>query len=314
MMVRERRSNQPTCSAGPCAWRRGLQTTPSPPANGVVFSCSRRGRTLARVLLAALGMIPALPPGSWAEQATSDEALALAQKVQNPIAAMISVPFQNSVNFGFGPRHGTQDILNIQPVVPFKIGDGWNVITRTVLPLIWQPSMQPARSVPFGTGPTQFSAFFSPNAAIGGWSLGFGPVVQLPTASDPTLGSNVWGGGLTGVAVRTQGRWVYGALVNNIWSFGGSAAGARRYNNFLLQPFVNYNFPGGWFVGTAPMVTANWLASADKAWTLPVGGQLGRLTTIGKQPINLSLGAYYNALRPQFGSTWQFRTQVVFLF
>jgi hypothetical protein len=91
--------------------------------------------------------------------------------------------------------------------------------------------------------------------------------------------------------------------------------GGTKYNMFLTQPFVNYNFGGGWYGGTSPVITANWLTSGDKAWTLPVGGQVGRVIKIGgKLPVNLSLGSYYNALRPQFGSTWQLRTQITFIF
>jgi hypothetical protein len=182
--------------------------------------------------------------------------------------------------------------------------------------LVWQPSFQPAQTVPFGTGPTTFSAFLSPRTPTNGWLWGIGPVVQIPTSSDKSLGSNVWGGGPTGVLVYMKGPWVAGVLANNVWSFGGTPGlGGTRYNTFLTQPFVNYNFGEGWYVGTAPIITANWLKSGDKAWTLPLGAQVGRVVKIGgKLPVNLLVGAYYNALRPQFGSTSQLRTQVTLIF
>jgi hypothetical protein len=249
-----------------------------------------------------------------AEGDAGPDATDLAKKIQNPIADLISLPFQSNTNFNYGPNRGTQEILNIQPVVPFHLTDDWNVITRTIIPLIWQPSLQPAQTVPFGTGPIQFSAFFSPKNLINGWVLGAGPIVQLPTASNASLGSNVWGGGPTAVAVRTDGPWVYGGLINNVWSFGGTPLPGTRYSNFLVQPFLNYNFGGGWYVGTSPVITANWLVSGDKAWTLPVGAQVGRVIKLGKLPVNLLLGAYYNALRPQYGSTWQVRSQLTFIF
>ena len=251
------------------------------------------------------------------DQATGQSATALAKKLQNPIADLISVPFQNNTNFSYGPNKGTQDILNIQPVIPIQLNADWNLITRTILPLIWQPSLQPAQSVPFGLGPTTFSAFLSPKATVGGWVWGVGPIVQIPTISNKTLGSNVWGAGPAAVAVHTGGGpWVYGALVNNVFSFGGSSGpGGTRYSLFTFNPFLNYNFGGGWFIGTVPIITANWLAAGNKAWTLPVGGQFGRLIKLGgKLPINLLVGAYYNALRPQFGSTWQLRTQIAVIF
>ena len=201
-------------------------------------------------------------------------------------------------------------------MIPIHVNADWNVITRTILPLVWQPSLQPAQTVPFGTGPTTFSAFLSPHDPINGWLWGVGPVIQVPTISNKTLGSPVWGGGPTGVLVYMKGPWVAGALVNNVWSFGGtSGRGGTSYNMFLTQPFVNYNFGGGWYVGTSPIITANWLATGNNAWTLPIGANVGRVVKIGgKLPVNFSLGVYDNALRPQYGSTWQLRTQVTIIF
>jgi len=263
--------------------------------------------SLAVASLARADDIPA--PGQ------EEDATELAKKSQNPIADMVSLPFQSNTNIHVGPHKGTQEILNVQPVFPFHLNENWNVITRTIVPFMWQPSLQPVQTVPFGVGPIQFSAFFSPKVNFDGWVLGAGPIVQLPTASNATLGSNVWGGGPTAVAIKTTGHWVVGVLVNNVFSFGGSSVpGGTRYNNFLTQPILNYNFGGGWYVGTSPIITANWRVSGDKAWTLPVGGHVGRVIRIGKQPINLLLGAYYNTLRPEFGSFWQIRSQLTFLF
>ena len=252
------------------------------------------------------------PPDPGDNQSATE----LAKKLQNPIGDVSSVPFQSNTNFNAGPHKGTQEMINIQPVIPFHINEDWNVITRTVLPLIWQPSLEPAHTVPFGTGPTTFSAFLTPSRPVNGWLWGIGPVMQLPTISDKSLGSNVWGGGPTGVLVYMKGPWVAGVLVNNVWSFGGtSGRGGTRYNTFLAQLFANYNFGGGWYVGSAPIVTANWLTAGDKAWTLPIGAHVGKVVKIGgKLPVNLLLGVYYNALRPEYGSNWQLRTQVTFTF
>jgi hypothetical protein len=246
------------------------------------------------------------------------DATAIAKKLQNPIGDLISVPFQSNTNFGFGPHGGTQEILNIQPVIPFHVGDNWNIITRTILPLVWMPSLQPAQSVPFGTAPITFSAFLSPRNPTNGWLWGVGPVVQIPIASDPVLGSSVWGLGATGVLVYMHGPWVAGVLVNNVWSLGGEPARAGRpstqYNNFLAQPFVNYNLKAGWYVGTSPIITANWLASSGDMWTVPIGANVGRVIKLGKLPVNLSVGAYGNVVHPQFGPNWQLRSQVTFIF
>ena len=246
----------------------------------------------------------------------SDDAGALAEKLQNPIADLISVPFQNNSNFNVGPHNGVQDMLNIQPVIPIHVNDNWKVITRTIVPLTWSPSYQPAASVPpFGVGATSFSAFLSPTEAIDGWTWGAGPIIGLPTITSKYLGSNVWGAGPAVVAVRTAHPWVYGLLVNNVFSLGGtSGRGGTSYSVMTINPFINYNFGGGWFVGTVPIMTASWNTGGGK-WTVPVGMQGGRLIKIaGKLPVNLAIGAYYNALRPSGAGTWQCRTQVAFIF
>ncbi len=254
--------------------------------------------------------------GDQDADSSNEDATALAKKLQNPIGDLYSFPFQSNTNFNSGPHNGTQDILNIQPVIPIHINPNWTVITRTILPLIWQPSFAPAHTVPFGTGPISFSAFLAPSNPSNGWLWGVGPVIQVPTISDKTLGSNVWGGGPTAVVVYMKGPWVAGILANSIWSFGGtSGRGGTSYNSFLTQPFVNYNFGGGWYVGSSPIITASWPALENKAWTVPIGAQAGHVIKIGgKLPVNLSIGSYYNAVRPDFGATWQLRTQITFIF
>lgn len=267
----------------------------------------------APVVRVALG--PDAAPGQAAGDPTNESATDLAKKLQNPVGDLISVPFQNNTNFNVGPNKGTQDNVNIQPVIPIHLNQDWNLITRTILPLVWNPSLQPAQSVPFGLAPTTFSAFLSPKNPVNGWVWGVGPIAQFPTITSKTLGSNVWGLGPALVVVKLAGPIVAGALVNNAFSLGGtSGRGGTRYSLFTFNPFFNYNLGNGWFVGTVPIITANWLSGGEK-WTLPVGAQVGRLIKIGgKLPVNLAVGAYYNALRPQFGSTWQLRTQVAIIF
>jgi len=251
-----------------------------------------------------------------ADDSVNEDATALAKKLQNPIGNLYSIPFQSNTNFHYGPANGTQELLNIQPVIPLHITPDWNIITRTILPVIWQPSLQPAQTVPAGLGPTTFSAFVSPSQPVHGWVWGVGPVVQLPTITSKTLGSNVWGGGPTGVVVYMTGPWVTGLLVNNVWSFGGSSGrGGTKYDNFTMQPFANYNLAHGWYVGTSPLITANWLATGDHAWTLPLGAQAGRVIKIcGKLPVNFQLGAYANVERGPYASSWQLKTQMTIIF
>jgi hypothetical protein len=249
-----------------------------------------------------------------AQPADSDSSSDVAKQLQNPVGNLTSIPFQSNTNFNAGPHGGVQNVLNIQPVVPFHLNADWNIIERAILPLVWSPSLLPAPSTPFGAAPANFSTFFSPAKPVNGLVWGFGPVIQAPTASDPTLGSNVWGAGPTGVLVYMTGPWVIGVLANNIWSFGGTTGpGGTNYSTFLTQPFINYNLPGGWYFGTSPLITANWQANGDK-WTVPLGGNVGRVIKFGKLPVNISVGAYYNVVTPTYGPNWQLRTQVAFVF
>jgi len=175
----------------------------------------------------------------------------LAKAAQNPIANMISLPLQNNINTGIGPDNETQNILNIQPVYPFSLNDDWNVITRTILPVISQPGALTGDGRKNGLGDLNFTAFFSPAAAAAAFTWGIGPTFVLPTASDDALGSDKWSGGIAAVGLAMPGNWVVGSLVSNIWSIGGS--GKNDVNLFTWQYFINYNLPNGWYLTSAPI-------------------------------------------------------------
>ena len=235
----------------------------------------------------------------------------MARAVQNPVASLISVPFQNNTNFNFGPQEKTQNVLNIQPVWPFTLNDDWNLITRTIVPVISQPELVPGQDRENGLGDTVFSAFFSPSKSHKViW--GVGPVFLFPTATDDRLGQDKWGAGASVVALTMPGSWVIGSLLNNIWSTGGS--GDNDVNFFTWQYFVNYNLDDGWYLTSAPIITANWEASSGNKWTVPFGGGFGKVFRIGKQPVNTSLQAYYNVEKPDFGPDWQLRLMLQFMF
>jgi hypothetical protein len=248
-----------------------------------------------------------------AEEPTGRAALAaeLARAVQNPVANLISLPFQNNTNFNYGPFGHVQNILNIQPVVPIGVTPDWNVVTRTILPVISQPAFRAGEDTTFGLGATQFNAFLSP-AKPGAVIWGVGAVAQAPTITDKNLGSTVWGGGPTAVALTMQGPWVIGALANNIWSAGGNAQ--NRYNILTVQPFINYNFGHGTSIGFSPIITANWDAKSGDQWTVPLGLALSQILFLGNQPVSVQLGSYYNVVRPDIGPEWQVRFQLSFLF
>jgi hypothetical protein len=161
-------------------------------------------------------------PNKSDDSPSGEDATALAKKLQNPIGDLYNIPFQSNTNFDVGPNHGTQEILNIQPVIPFHINEDWNIITRTIVPIIWNPSFQPEHTVPQGIGPTTFSAFLSPRNPTDGWLWGVGPVVQIPTVSDPSLGSNIWG---LGPSCHRQNGWP-----DRCWRTHQQCVFARRHD------------------------------------------------------------------------------------
>ena len=241
-------------------------------------------------------------------QSTED----LAKAAQNPIANLISLPFQNNTNTGIGTNDETQNIMNVQPVWPVTLNDEWNLITRTIVPIVSQPDIFTGEGRVNGIGDTTFTAFLSPTDS-GEITWGAGPVFLLPTTTDDVLGSEKWGAGISAVALAMPGKWVIGSLVSNVWSVGGS--GEQDINLFTWQYFVNYNMDNGWYLTTAPIITANWEADSDHRWTVPFGGGVGKLFKIGDQPINAQVSAYNNVITPDdFGAEWQVRAMVQFLF
>lgn len=243
------------------------------------------------------------------EAAQEAQTEALAAEAQNPVSNLISVPFQYNLTPGIGPNEDkTLSLLNIQPVVPFALSPDLTLVTRTILPVLSQPT---ATSNQNGIGDLNPSFFLVPKGR-GAWTFGFGPTLVLPTASDSSLGRGKWSAGPAAVAVYSKGPWVAGALVNNIWSFAGNSD-RSSVSAFLLQPFINYNLRHGWYLVTAPIITANWRAEGEQ-WLVPVGGGVGRLFRIGKQPINASLQAYANVVKPDVFGDVTIRAQIQFLF
>jgi hypothetical protein len=182
------------------------------------------------------------------------------------------------------------------------------------MPLIWLPALGPDQGATSGLGDIQFSAFLSP-ANPGEWIWGAGGIVQGPSHSNAALGNDHWGAGPTGVVLHLAkgDPWVYGVLINNIWSFGGGN-GDPSYNNGLIQPFLNYNFEGGTYLTSSPILTVNWKAEGSQRWTVPIGGGIGHIFHFGKPPVNMQVAAYYNVAKPDFGPNWQIRAQVQLMF
>ncbi len=249
--------------------------------------------------------------------AASTSADELRKESQNPVASLISVPIQNNNNGGIEPGNRTQDVLNIQPVIPLKVSGDWNLIIRWITPIIYQPLPAPSPLPQVGVSglgdmqPTFLLSPRKPHKLI--W--GAGPIIQMPTATSQYLGQGKLALGPNIVALTMPGHFVLGVLVNNIWSVAGS--GSRpNINQMLLQYFVNYNMKKGWYLTTSPILTANWNtpAPSGSVWTVPFGGGVGRIMKLGFQPVSISLTAYGNAVHVPGASSWTARAQFSLLF
>ena len=279
------------------------------------------------------------PHGVAADEATGPDQEALAKAAQNPIASMISIPIQWNATPGtqWAPNSVDPDakhdkvmnVVNVQPVFPFKLSEEWTLVTRTIVPFLSVPFADPEFGLNqggesyvvrwneesnVGVGDINPTGFFVPTMK-GNFTVGFGPTLSAPVSNAP-ISTGKWAAGPAVVVVYTKGPWVVGGLANNMWSFAGDDD-RDEVNKMLIQPFINYNLPKGWYVSFSPIITADW-ENEDNGWTIPVGAGVGRVFTLGKQPINVSLHAYYNAVKPEIGGEellgdWTIRTQVQFL-
>ncbi|MBK9088147.1 MAG: transporter [Holophagales bacterium] len=235
----------------------------------------------------------------------------LAKTLANPIGALISVPFQNNFDFGGGPAgDGYQYKLNLQPIVPFTLSKDWLLISRTVLPVVYQKDIADTSSQS-GLSDTVQSFFLSPvRPTKGGWIWGAGLALLLPTATDDLLGSKKWGAGPTAVVLKQQNGWTYGALVNHVWSFAGEN-GRADVNATYLQPFVSYTLKRAMTFTLNTESTYDW---ENEQWTAPLNLMVQQLVKIGKQPVALTVGGRYYADKPEGGPDWGLRLAVILLF
>jgi hypothetical protein len=253
-----------------------------------------------------------------APDSDAENAEKLRKEAQNPIASLISVPVQENWNFSVGPSDRTQNILNVQPVIPVSLGQNWNLVIRWITPVIYQPVDLPQTAGPpiqtgyYGFGDMQPAFFISPKKSKVIW--GVGPQLLLPTATNTNfLGQGKFGIGPTALALIQPGKWTVGVLANNVWSVAGHP-GLIDVNQFLLQYFINYNLQKGWYLTWQPTLTANWKATNGGRWVVPVGGGVGRIMRLGAQPVNLTLQFYGNTVHPPGASPWGMRMQIAFLF
>jgi hypothetical protein len=265
-----------------------------------------RPLTLAAAEPAAGGGGAAEPAAGGSGGAESEAELA--KKLQNPIANLISVPFQNNFDFGAGPNgDGFQYLLRVQPVIPVSLSEDWNVISRTILPTIYQQNYI-RKTSQFGLGDTLQSFFFSPQALWHGWTWGAGPVFQLPTATDNLLGQGKWGAGPTAVVLKQTHGWTFGALANQVWSFAGWGPNDVSYT--FLQPFLAYTLKSHTTFALNSESTYDW---EHAQWTVPLNMTVKQVLKIGTLPLQLEFGPRYYVQRPINGPDWGLRFTITFL-
>ncbi|HJR22859.1 MAG TPA: transporter [Dongiaceae bacterium] len=257
------------------------------------------------VIALAIGGLPTLAEA----QESADE---LAKKLSNPIASLISVPFQFNADFGVGPEDdGEAYTLNIQPVIPIHLTDDWNLISRTILPVVGREDVFPLDDSVWGLSDTLQSLFFSPvEPGPGGVIWGVGPALLLPTATDERLGTEKWGAGPTAVALLQEGPWTVGTLANHIWSYAGDDD-RQDVSQTFIQPFVAYALGDGQTIGLNSESTYNW---KTEEWTVPVNLQYTKVFTIGQQPMSFQFGGRYYPEKPEDGPDWGLRATITFLF
>src|SRR5210317_1947547 len=243
--------------------------------------------------------------------AAADDQEDLAKESQNPIGNIISLRFENNFNFGVGPEEAFVYSLNLKPVYPMTF-DKVNLINRFILPVIYQEERFEGEGSEFGLGDLTYQAFFS-LAKPGKIIWGVGPAFIFPTNTDDRLGVDKWSAGPAAVALAKPGHWLFGALVQNVWSYAGDND-ASDVRFFSFQYFINYNFESGWYLSSTPTITADWEADSDDRWTVPFGGGVGRLVKFGSQPVDLKLQGFYNVEKPKNANDWSLQFQVKLLF
>ena len=197
----------------------------------------------------------------------------------------------------------------MQPVIPIKVTQDWNVIFRTIVPFLSSPTASGDQVS--GIGDIQLQFFASP-AHPGKIIWGLGPIFSVPAATNPLFRTGSWAVGPTAVVLSTPGHWVLGILANQLWTFAESGD-APDVNQLLIQPFVNYNFGKGWAISTAPVITANWSGSGEQ-WTVPLGGGLSKTTVFNRRPMTIAGQYYYNVSHPASGPSSQFRLFISLLY
>ena len=274
---------------------------------------SKRVRCAPPSLLRCLPVLLALaaPAGAQTTPPGSDSMAEIAKDLANPVANLISVPFQNNWDYHLGTTDATLYTLNVQPVIPIGLNERYILVTRTIVPYVSYNALVPGTSGAGGLGDTQASIFLTTReAAKGGWFLGVGPVLQIPTATSRSTGSGKWGAGPTGIVLRQHRGWTYGLLASQTWSFAGPESRAS-VNTTFLEPFLTYTTKTYTTLGVFTESAYDW--TGDK-WTVPVEAMASQVLMVGKQVFSVTVGGRYWAESPAGGPDWGLRLALTLIF
>jgi len=237
----------------------------------------------------------------------------LAKKLSNPVSSLISVPIQYNYDQKIGAAEtGKRHLTNIQPVIPFSPNDDWNIISRTILPVVSQKNIYAGAGKQSGVGDVVQSIFISPKLPTdSGLIWGAGPVFLLPTASDPLLGAEKWGIGPTAAVLKQDGPWTYGLLTNHIWSVGGKSS-RKNINATFLQPFSSYTTTTATTFSINSESTYDWYSNQ---WAAPLNLQVSQILKVGDQLFSVAMGGrYWATTTPSSPKRFGVRIALTFLF
>ena len=272
------------------------------------------GPFLPAALCASLITAPAFaadPAPVTTAPAPASNSAALAEKLQNPVADLVSVQFQNNFNFGVGENNGTVYLLNFQPVIPLHITPEWNYIVRPILPFISTSNVYGPGYVS-GLGDLELETFLSPvKPGPFGIVWGLGPASILPTATQKELGGDVMTLGPSGVALWQKSGWTVGMLATQNWR----VAGPGEYNASYFQPFISHTFKTATTIAVDSESSYNWISEgADQDWTITFNNTYSQVIKIGKIPVQIGVALQYYAQSPVPGQQWGFRVNITPMF
>ena len=229
----------------------------------------------------------------------------MAKELHNPLSNLREVIVQLDVLPNVEPDSKADWATTVQPVWPFALGNGWKVVTYSIIPVVSQPGLTPGADRTNGLGDSTFFGYFvPPNEGKLIW--GFGPGLQAPTHTNDALGVDKWAAGPALIVVVQPGNWSIFGILDNVWSFAGPGDDDINMLNFQYQAV--YLFPNAkdWFFITNWTVAADWEAPGSERWTVPIGGGFGKQFKLFGDQYQLYSQIGYNVVRPNNdAATWR---------